>query len=160
MFAADGVELWLEQDQFGLSMIKDGTPHLFKYRFYNREGKEWSANYGLPRENMYGVKLMDVASHPLGKQLGDIVGVSLKGRKGYAVMGKIPMIEVKLVGGIAGRGGTDVLNMTGKGGEIIRVGVNFSGNMTWGRSQDYKVGWPNSIMFSDPTRSAPFILKD
>ena len=160
MFAADGVELWLEQDQFGLSMIKDGTPHLFKYRFYNREGKEWSANYGLPRENMYGTKLMDVASHPLGKQLGDIVGVSLKGRKGYAVMGKIPMIEVKLVGGIAGRGGTDVLNMTGKGGEIIRVGVNFSGNMTWGRSQDYKVGWPNSIMFSDPTRSSPFILKD
>ena len=160
MFEADGVELWMEEDQFGLSMTKDGQPHLFKYRFHDRAGKQWSANYELDKSNMYATKLDDMASHPLGRQLGDIVGVSLKGRKGYAVMGRIPMEEVKLVGGIAGRGGTEILNMTGQGGEIIRVGVNFGGIMTWGRSQDYKVAWPNSLMFSDPTRSAPFVLKD
>jgi len=160
MFAADGVELWMEEDQFGLSMTRDGKPHLFKYRFHNREGKQWSANYELDPSNVWATKLMDMATHPLGRQLGDIVGVSLKGRKGYAVMGRIPMEEVKLVGGIAGRGGTEILNMTGKGGEIIRVGVNFGGNMTWGRSQDYKVAWPSSLMFSDPTRSSPFVLKD
>jgi len=160
MFEACGVELWLEQDQFGLSMTKDEKPHLFKYRYHNRAGQEWLANYELDPSNVYAVKLSDVGGHPLGRQLGDIVGVSLKNRKGYMAMGRISMEEVKLVGGIAGRGGKDILNMTGKGGEVIRVGVNFGGNMTWGRSQDYKVAWPNSLMFSDPTRSAPFILKD
>ncbi|MCL2700761.1 MAG: DUF1565 domain-containing protein [Phycisphaerae bacterium] len=160
MFEAAGVELWLEQDQFGLSMTKDEQPHLFKYRYHNREGHEWAANYELEQANVYAVKLSDVGGHPLGKQLGDIVGVSLKGRKGYMAMGKIPMEEVKLVGGIAGRGGQQILNMTGKGGEVLRIAVAFGGNMTWGRSQDYKVAWPNSMMFSDPTRSSPFVLKE
>ena len=160
MYQADGVELWLEQDQFGLSMTKDGTPHLFKYRFYNRAGQEWSARYGLGADNIWATKLADMGAHPLGRQLGDIVGVSLKGRRGYAVMGRISMEEVKLVGGIAGRGGKDVLNMTGQPGETIRVAVAFGGIMTWGRAQDYKVAWPNSMMFSDPTRSSPFTLKE
>jgi len=158
MFSTDSVELWVEQDQFGLGLIKDGSAHLFKYRFHDRQGKPYAANYPLSDENIWGRKLDDVSAHPLGKQLAEITGVSLRGRKGYVVMGRIPMAEVKLVGGVAGRAGTDVLDMTGKGGEVIRIAVAFSGNLAWGHSQDYKVAWPAGMMFSDPTRSSSFVL--
>jgi hypothetical protein len=158
MFAADSVELWLEQDQFGLGLTKDASAHLFKYRFHDRQGKPYAANYPLAAENVWGRKLEDVSAHPLGRQLAEIIGAPLDGRKGYVVMGRIPMEEVKLVGGVPGRGGADILNMSGKGGELIRVAVAFSGNVAWGHSQDYKVAWPAGMMFSDPTRSSPFVL--
>jgi len=160
LYQNDGIELWLEQDQFGLGLTRDGAAHLYKYRFHDREGKPYTKSYSLDKSNIHATALSDVAAHPLGRQLGDIVGVSLKGRKGYMVMGRIPMEEVRLVGGIAGRGGNGILPMTGRGGEILRVGVALDGNMTWGRAQDYKVFWPNSLMFSDPTRLAPFVLKE
>ncbi len=73
-------------------------------------------------------------------------------------MGKIPFPQVKLVGGIAGRAGGKISEMTGNAGEVVRIGVNFAGNTAWGRSQDYKVGWPSGLMFSDPMRSAVFVL--
>jgi len=158
MFASDSVELWIEEEQFGLGFTRDGVPHLFKYRFHSLKGKEWSS-YEMPKENVWAAKLEDISSHPLGRQLAEITGTPLKGRKGYAVMAKIPMEEIKLVGGIAGRGGKDVLNMTGKDGEVLRISVAFSGLVAWGRGQDYKVAWPSSMMFSDPSRSAPFMLK-
>ncbi len=158
MFSTDSVELWVEQDQFGLGFIQDGSAHLFKYRFHDRQGKQYAANYPLADENVWGRKLDDVSAHPLGRQLAEITGVPLHGRKGYVVMGRIPMEEIKLVGGVAGRGGTDILNMTGQGGEVIRIAVAFSGNVAWGHSQDYKVAWPAGMMFSDPTRSSAFVL--
>ncbi len=158
MWEFDSVELWLEEEQIGLGMTKGGTPSLFKYRYHDLAGKEWSANYGLPRENVWAAKLDDLSSHPLGRQLAALTGVSFKNKPGYAVMGKIPMAEVKLVGGIAGREGKQVLNMTGKPGEILRVGVSIGGVTVSGREQDFKATWPAGMMFSDPTRSAPFVL--
>jgi len=158
MWEFDSVELWLEEEQFGLGMTAAGTPMLYKYRYHDRGGKEWSANYALPRGNAWAAKLDDLALHPLGRQLAAITGVSMQGKKGYAVMGKIPFAEVKLVGGIAGRGGKDILNMTGRPGETVRVGLTLSNVTAWGHSQDYKVQWPSAMMFSDPTRSAAFVL--
>jgi hypothetical protein len=35
-----------------------------------------------------------------------------------------------------------------------------SGIVASGREQDFKVGWPSSIMFADPTRSVPFVFVD
>jgi hypothetical protein len=139
-------------------MIRDGTPSLFKYRYHNLAGKEWSANYGLPRQNVWAEKIADLSTHPLGKQLQSVTGASLAGRPGYAVAGRIPFAEVKLVGGIAGRSGKDVVDMTGKAGEIIRIGVSFGGICEAGREQDFKVNWPSTMMFSDPTRSTPFVF--
>ena len=43
MWEFDSVELWMEEEQFGLGMTKDGRSALFKYRHHNREGKEWDA---------------------------------------------------------------------------------------------------------------------
>jgi hypothetical protein len=158
MWEFDAVELWLEEEQFVLGLTATGTPMVFKNRYHDRGGKEWSANYPLPRENAWAVRLDDLSLHPLGRQLAAITGVSVQGKKGYAVMGKIPFAEVKLVGGIAGRGGKDILDMTGRPGETIRVALYLSNITAWGHSQDFKVQWPSAAMFSDPTRSAAFVL--
>jgi hypothetical protein len=158
MWQFDCVELWLEEEQFTLGMTSNGTPAMFKHRHHNREGKAWSANYALPRENVWAAKLDDLAAHPLGRHLGAVTGVSFRGKPGYAVMAKIPFIEIRLVGGIAGRKGTDILHTTGRPGEVLRVGVSISAINAWGNEQDYKVNWPASLMFSDPTRSVPFEL--
>ena len=158
MWEFDSVELWLEEEQFGLGMTADGTPRLFKYRHHDRAGKPWRAGYALPRENVWAAKLDDLSAHPLGRQLAAVTGASMAGRAGYAVMGRIPFDEVKLVGGIAGRTGKDIAAMTGRAGEVVRVGVSFGSITAWGREQDYKVNWPAAMMFSDPTRSSPFAL--
>jgi hypothetical protein len=158
MFAADSIELWIEEEQFGLGLVRDGSAHLFKYRHHDRQGKEYSANYELNSSLVWGAPLDDVSRHPLGRQLAEITGTGLQGRKGYAVMARIPIEEIKLVGGIAGRSGTDILNMTGRGGETLRIGVAFSGITAWGHSQDYKVYWPSSLMFSDPGGSSRFVV--
>jgi len=158
MWMFDSVELWMEEEQFGLGLTRAGAPALFKYRHHNRAGKAWSANYPLPRENVWAATLDDLAAHPLGQRLAAVTGASLRGRTGYAVMGKIPFPEVKLVGGIAGRKGKDILPTTGKAGEIVRIGVAIGAISAWGREQDYKVAWPSAMMFSDPTRSQPFVL--
>jgi hypothetical protein len=158
MWEFDSVELWAEEEQIGLGFVTSGKPALFKYRFHNREGKEWSANYALPQEGIWGVKLADLATHPLGRQLAGFTGVSLAGRSGYALMGRIPFEEIKLVGGIAGRKGGEILPLTGSPGEILRLGVAFGGISAWGREQDFKVNWPSALMYSDPTRSMPFVF--
>jgi hypothetical protein len=158
MWEFDCVELWLEEEQFALGLTAAGTPMVFKNRYHDRAGKEWSANYPLPRENAWAARLDDLSQHPLGRQLAAITGVSMQGKKGYAVMGKIPFIEVKLVGGIAGRGGKDIVDMTGKAGEAVRVALYLSNVTAWGHSQDFKVQWPSAAMFSDPSRSAVFVL--
>jgi hypothetical protein len=154
----DGIELWLEEEQFGLSFTRDGKAGLFKFRFHNKTGDEWKANYSLPSENIWGAVLKDLSSHPLGGQLAAITGVSFVGKPGYALMGKIPFDEVKLVGGIAGREGTKILSMTGAAGEVVRVSVTLNNVSAWGRAQDYQVDWPVGKMFSDPTRSYPMSL--
>ncbi len=89
----------------------------------------------------------------MGRQLADAVGTSLKGKGGYAVIARIPPDEMKLVGGIAGRTGKDILPLTGQAGEVVRVEVTISGVVASGREQDFKVGWPSSIMFAARARS-------
>ncbi len=158
MWEFDSVELWAEEEQIGLGFVSSGKPALFKYRFHNRAGKEWSADYALPDDGIWGVQLADLATHPLGRQLAGFTGVSLAGRSGYALMARIPFAEIKLVGGIAGRKGGEVSNMTGSPGEVLRLGVAFGGISAWGREQDFKVNWPSTLMYSDPTRSMPFVL--
>lgn len=158
MWEFDSVELWMEEEQFGLGMLKNGEPCLYKYRYHNKEGREWAANYGLPRENVWAAQIDDLSTHPLGRMLGAATGTSFQGKKGYAVAGRIPFIEVKLVGGIAGRGGKDILSIKGEPGEVLRVGIAFDGINQWGREQDFKVYWPSGLMFSDPTTLAPFVL--
>lgn len=158
MWQFDGVELWMEEEQFGLGMLKNGEPAIFKYRYHNKAGAEWSANYPLPRENVWAAKIDDLDTHPLGRLLTSATGSPFKGKKGYAVMGRIPFEEVKLVGGIAGRGGKDILTMTGAPGETLRLGIAFDGISAWGREQDFKVCWPSALMFSDPTTLTPFTL--
>lgn len=153
----DGIELWLEEEQFGLGFTKDGTPSLYKFRHHDRAGTEWKANYALAAENVRGQKLPDLSKHPLGRRLDAIIGGGLSGKAGYALTAKIPFDEIKLVGGIAGRG-KEILNMTGTPGEVIRVGVTVGAITAHGREQDFKVGWPAGMMFSDPTRSQPFLL--
>ena len=56
------------------------------------------------------------------------------------------------------RASKDIVDMTGKPGEIIRIGVSFGGICEAGREQDFKVNWPSTMMFSDPTRSTPFVF--
>ncbi|GMV83238.1 MAG: hypothetical protein AMXMBFR7_44220 [Planctomycetota bacterium] len=162
MWAFDSIELWLEQEQFGIGFTADGKPHLFKYRFHGLDGKErYTTNYALPADHVWGEQLGDVSRHGLGKLLGNAIGRELNGRPGYALMAKIPFAEVKLVGGMVGhpgREGTVKLPLTGKAGEIIRVGLSYDGIETWGREQDFKVSWPNGLMYSDPTRSYPFVF--
>ncbi|MBM4035000.1 MAG: hypothetical protein FJ291_24930 [Planctomycetes bacterium] len=159
MWMYDCVELWLEEEQFTLGMTSDGSPAMFKHRHHDREGKAWSANYALPRESIWAAKLDDLAAHPLGRHLGAVTGVAFKGKPGYAAMARIPFNEVRLVGGIAGRKGADILPTTGAPGEVVRVGVSISCINAWGNEQDYKVNWPASLMFSDPTRSCPFAFR-
>jgi hypothetical protein len=106
---------------------------------------------------VWGARLDDLSADPLGRQLAEITGASMKGKRGYAVMGRIPFADIKLVGGIGGRGGTDILDLKGAG-DIIRLGVDFDGILSWGHAQDFKVAWPLSLMFGDPTRSTPFVL--
>jgi len=156
MWMYDCVELWLEEEQFTLGMTSDGSPALFKHRHHNREGKPWSANYALPKEAIWAAKLDELSSHPLGRHLAAVTGASFRGRPGYAVMARIPFAEVRLVGGIAGRKGADILPTTGAAGEVVRIGVSLSCINAWGNEQDYKVNWPASLMYSDPTRSCPF----
>ncbi len=151
----DGIELWIEEEQFGLSLLKDGTPGLYKWRFHDRVGTEWKANYSLPKENVWGEKIADLSANKLGQRLEAITGTSFAGKPGFAVMGKIPFEEVKLVGGIAGREGK-VLPMTGQPGEIVRFAVSLNNISLRGRCQDYMIDWPAGRMYADPTRSYPF----
>ncbi|MGA2618607.1 MAG: right-handed parallel beta-helix repeat-containing protein [Thermoguttaceae bacterium] len=153
----DGVEFWAEEEQFGLGFTRDGAPRLYKYRFHDRAGQTYAQGYPLPGENVWGARLDDLSADPLGRQLAEITGASMKGKRGYAVMGRIPFADIKLVGGIGGRGGTDILDLKGAG-DIIRLGVDFDGILSWGHAQDFKVAWPLSLMFGDPTRSTPFVL--
>lgn len=153
----DSIELWLEEEQFGLGLLKGGSAALHKYRHHDLAGTEWKANYALPRENMWGRTISDLSGHPLGEKLSSLTGVSFSGKPGYALMARIPFAEVKLVGGIAGREG-GVVSMRGTPGEVIRVSVSLDGLSTWGRYQDYQVTWPSGSMFSDPTRSYPMLL--
>jgi hypothetical protein len=160
MWMQDSVELWLEEEQIGIGLTTNGAAALFKYRFHNREGREWSANYALSASNVWGRTYTSLAGHPLGRQLSEAVGVSFEGKPGYVLMARIPFVEIKLVGGIAGRGGQTVLPMTGQPGEVLRIGVAFNGVTAWGREQDFKVYWPTGLMFSDPTRNIPFVLME
>jgi hypothetical protein len=158
MWEFDSIELWIEEEQIGLGFNNEGKAKLFKYRYHNREGKEWSANYALPDDSVWGVRLDSVASHPLGQLLGAAIGASLEGKTGYALMARIPMEEIKLVGGIAGRLGGQILPLTGAKGEVFRIGVAFDGVVAWGREQDFKIYWPIGLMYSDPTTNIPFEL--
>ena len=156
LWRTDSIELWLEEEQFGFGILSNGSAGAFKYRFHDRAGTQWKAGYALPHEDVWASKIDDLSTNPLGRQLGLIAGVSMAGRTGYAVEAKIPYEEIKLVGGIAGRNGTDILPTTGKPGEIIRVGVALDKINATGRVQDYMTSWPVSLMYSDPTRSYPF----
>ena len=158
MWRYDSIEIWLEEEQVGLGFLKDGTPAIHKWRQHNREGKDWAANYALPRESVWGAKLPNLAAHPLGRRLAAVTGKSFEGKPGYAFMARIPFEEVKLVGGIAGRKGTEILPLNGAGGEIIRIAVSLNCLSAFGRCQDYMVDWPVGRMFADPTRSCPFVL--
>ncbi len=82
MWAYDSVELWIEEEQFGLGLTRDGSANLFKYRHHNLEGREWAAGYPLAKENVWAAKTDDLSSNPLGRQLADITGVSFKNKKG------------------------------------------------------------------------------
>jgi hypothetical protein len=154
----DGIELWMEEEQFGLGMTKDGKPALFKFRHHSKDAKPFAANYALAGENVWAAKVDDLGGHPLGQQLATITGVSFTGKPGYAAMARIPMSEVKLVGGIAGRKGGEIAHMTGAPGEVVRIGLSLGCINVFGHEQDYKVNWPSTLMFSDPTRSAVFEL--
>jgi len=156
MFAFDGIEFWVEEEQFGLGLLTDGKPALFKYRYHNKQGAEWSAGYGIGDEDVWGKIIPDVGAHPLGQYLAGMLGASLDGKPGYVLMGRLPLEEIKLVGGIAGRKGGEILPTTAQQGEIVRLGVAISGMSAWGRAQDYKVYWPLGLMFSDPTSLLPF----
>ena len=158
MWKYDGIEFWLEEEQFGLGFLSDGTPQLYKYRFHNRQGEQWKGSYPMPNEDIVGMKVGDLASNPLGRMMAEITGVSFQNKPGYVLMAKIPYEEVKLVGGIAGRGGTQILPMTGDPGEVLRVAVSLDNISAWGQYMDYQIVWPVGSLFSDPTRSFPFEL--
>ncbi|MBL9135112.1 MAG: right-handed parallel beta-helix repeat-containing protein [Verrucomicrobiales bacterium] len=161
MWAFDGIELWVEQEQFGLGFTRDGKAQLFKYRFHGPDGKAlYTCNYPIPAGNVWGSKLSEVGRHPLGQRLGHGLGRTLDGA-GYALMARIPLQEIRLVGGlpnVAGRQGEANLPTTGQPGEMLRIGVTYDGVERWGREQDFKVSWPASLMYSDPNRSHPFIF--
>jgi len=154
----DGLELWLEEEQFGLAFTKDGTPVMHKFRHHDKAGKEWSANYALPRENIWAMKIANLDDNPLGRQLAGITGASFVGKPGWAVCGKIPLEEIKLVGGAPGREPAQVTPMTGQPGELLRIGIALGAVSAPGREQDFKVNWPAGLMFSDPTRSGNFVM--
>ena len=157
MWMFDSFELWLEEEQIGLGFLKTGEASIYKYRFHDKTGKEWSS-YPLPPENVWGVKLSDLSTHPLGQRLGEILGVSLAAKSGFALMGRIPYEDIKLVGGPGSGRVEGVVSMTGAPGEVVRVAVSLNKILDWGRVQDYMIDWPTGKMFSDPSRSYPFVL--
>ena len=160
MWMVDSIELWVEEEQFGLGFVKSGRPALHKYRFHSREGKPYAPGYALPQASVWGKRLPSIAGHPLSRHLARATGASFEGRRGCALMAKIPFEDIKLVGGIAGRKGGEIRDMSGSAGETVRIGVAFDGVSYWGREQDFKVYWPCGLMFSDPTRNVPFVLGD
>jgi len=91
MFAFDGIEFWVEEEQFGLGFVGDRKPAIFKYRYHNKAGSEWAANYKLADDLVWGKVIADVGAHPLGSYLGSVVGASLEGKPGYVLMGRIPL---------------------------------------------------------------------
>jgi hypothetical protein len=73
LWAYDGIELWLEEEQFGVAFTRDGQPALHKFRFHDRKGTQWKGSGPLPAENVWGAKLTDLSAHPLGRQLAAIL---------------------------------------------------------------------------------------
>ena len=158
LWRTDGIEFWVEEEQFGLGLLADGTPDLWKYRFYDTHGVPYTKQYALPRENVWATAIADMSANPLGKQLELITGHSLSGMKGYAVEAKIPYSEFKLSGGIAGRTSLNILPVTGQAGETIRIAVTLDKINATGRRQDYLTNWPLGFQFSDPSSSVPFVF--
>ena len=99
MWMFDSFELWLEEEQFGLGLLKDGTPGLFKYRFTTKPGSEWKVISAAAGECL-GAR-SSTTSPPIRwpSGLAEITGISFQGKSGFAVMAKIPYEEIKLVGG-------------------------------------------------------------
>ncbi|MBA3846706.1 MAG: hypothetical protein H0X45_08685, partial [Planctomycetes bacterium] len=157
MYLYDSIELWFEEEQFGVGFTKDGKPMLNKYRFHNRAGEEYQMNLALPRDDVAGALLSDVGAHPLGAHLTSITGTSFARRPGYVLMARIAYPDVKLAPGIAGRS-AKVTDVTGAAGEILRLGVTIDGVTAWGTTQDFKVSWPGGMMFSDPNSLYPMAL--
>jgi len=69
---------------------------------------------------------------------------------------RIPLEEIKLVGGIAGRKIGDIQPTTAAEGQLLRLGVGISAMSAWGRSPDYKIYWPFGLTANDPTSLTPF----
>jgi hypothetical protein len=160
MFEADSIELWLEQEQFGLGFLKSGKPAIYKYRFHDRTGKAvYTVRRLLPDDCIWGRQLPDIGAHPLARVMESATGADMVGKPGYAFMARIDFAEVRLVGGlpdVPGREATCTLETTGKAGEIVRIGVAVDNIEHWSREQDMKFYWPGSLMYSDATRSFPF----
>lgn len=159
MWEFDSLEIWIEEEQFGLGILKDGRPALFKYRHHNRQGKEWAANYALPSENVWGAVIPDVSRHPLGRDLSRLSATSLNQRAGYALSARIPYSEIRLSRRTSSNPATAKPAMRGTAGETIRLGIAIDGVEAWGREQDFKIYWPAGLMFSDPTRNMVCVLE-
>ncbi len=157
LYAYDGIEFFLEQEQFTMGVLKDGTPDLHKHRQHNRDKTNYAGRYQMPAEDVWATPLDDLGAHPLGQTLAAMTGISMTGKKGYAVMAKIPFAEIKLVGGVGHPEG--ITDMTGAPGEVVRAIVSQACVFTWGSYQDAKISWPPSQCFFDANRSIPLELE-
>jgi len=171
MWSCDSFEIFAEKEQFGLGFVKD-TPSLYKYRWSRdkksgaeglyEEDRHGKGRRHFPRANARGRIYDDIGSHPLARELENIIGVSLVEGSGYVVQGKIPLRDIKLVGGLEGRPeATDEapLDMKGRAGEVIRLGVSIDNIFSDGRMLDFQVDWPGTKSFFNATGFFPFTLE-
>lgn len=159
LWTVDSFELWLEEDQFGVGLLRDDTPAIYKWRHHDLDGQPWRANYIPAGAQVWGRRLDSLAAHPLGRQLEAVAGVSYARQPGYVMAARIPFAELRLVGGIAGRAGDAILPVTGEAGELLRIAISMNNVDVWGGIQEYMIDWPTGRMFADPTRSQVFNLE-
>ena len=102
MFEYDGIELWLEEEQFGLGFNDRGSRGSSNIAITTARGGMARPITRCPT-TIWGVSWRALAEHPFGTAAGLAVGASLEGKPGYVLMAKIPFEEINLVGGIVGR---------------------------------------------------------
>lgn len=153
----DGVQLSLERELFALSLMNGGGKGLAKELGHNADGTLGTEARYLPDETVWGRKLDDLSSHPLGRSLANMTGSDYRGKAGYALMARIPFEEVKLLADAA-RPDDKPASMTGKPGERLRIAFGLNCVFARGHSRDATVRWPSGHDLDRPSSAGVFQL--
>ena len=124
----------------------------------NDYSREMAAQRAAFVAEMTGASLNTVASYTIDPTVtrGNIENFVGTAQVPLGIAGPLTIVGEGLP--VLDGGGQEILNISGKAGEVLRVGIAFDGVTTAGHEQDFKVYWPSGLMFSDPTTLTPFVL--